>query len=69
MTAAAKRYRYVGAHLDDLHDGRIIEPGAYVTLTDEEADHPHNQHRFDDGLLIEAPKHTAAAAAEKGSET
>lgn len=50
-----QRFRYVGRHVDDLHDGRPLEPGSYVTLTADQADHPHNQSRIQAGLLIDAP--------------
>lgn len=56
MTATAKtKYRFVGQHLDDLADGRILEPGEAYTLTPDEIEDPHNQQRISDGLLLELP--------------
>jgi hypothetical protein len=59
-TAATKtRLKFVGRHLDDLADGRVLEPGEIYTLTAAELADPHNQLRIESGLLIEAPAHTA----------
>lgn len=49
------RFRFVGQHLDDLADGRVLEPGSFIDLTTVEAVDPHNAQRIADGLLIEAP--------------
>lgn len=54
-TPAPKRYRFVGPHLDDLADGRILEPGGFYRLTQTEASEPHNQQRITDGHLVEMP--------------
>lgn len=67
MTATSADYRYVGPHLDDLHDGRIVEPGQLVTLTHEQATDPHNQQRIQTGLLVLAAADRAAAAAEENA--
>lgn len=56
MTAPAKgktRYRFVGQHLDDLADGRTLEPGLFYDLTADEVADPHNAARITDGVLIE----------------
>lgn len=59
MTTASKtRFRFVGRRPDDLHDGRVLEPGEFYTLTRDETANPHNQLRIESGLLIEAPAHT-----------
>lgn len=53
MTAKSKtEFRFVGAHAGDLADGRILEPGALYTLTEEEQADPHNRAHLDGGLLI-----------------
>lgn len=64
-----RRFRYVGPHVDDLHDGHTVEPGQYVTLTTDQATDPHNQQRIQAGLLIDAPlaETTATAAATDGA--
>lgn len=55
-TAATKtRFRFVGSHLDDLADGRTLEPHEIITLTVEEQADPHNKQRIDAGLLQELP--------------
>lgn len=60
MTTASKtKYRFVGPHVDDLHDGRLLEPGGFYTLTPDEAGQPHNALRIEAGLLVpveERPK-------------
>ena len=65
MTTSTKtRFRFVGRHIDDLADGRILEPGQFVELNDSEIDDPHNQLRISDGLLIEVDKPKTAAKGE-----
>lgn len=61
MTAAAaskQRFRWDGVHLDDLADGRTLEPGQVYTLTASEQADPHNAQRIESGLLLELAAHT-----------
>lgn len=46
-------YRYVGTHVDDLHDGRTLQPGGFYSLSPDEAAHPHNARLIDEGLLVD----------------
>ena len=57
-TSATKRYRFVGPHIGDRADGRILEPGEFYDLTAAEVDHPHTQMHLESGHLIEAPHQT-----------
>lgn len=50
---AGTAYRFVGAHLDNLHDGRPLEPFATVHLDQSEIEDPGNSRLFDEGLLQE----------------
>lgn len=45
-------YRFVGRHIDDLADGRTLEPGGFYHLNADQAALPHNKQRIDAGLLI-----------------
>lgn len=49
---AKNEYRFVGSHVDDLADGRTLEPGGFVTLSETDLEAPHNQRLLDEGLLI-----------------
>lgn len=57
-TAGKTRFKFVGRRPDDLHDGRVLLPGEFYTLTGAEIADPHNQSRIDSGLLLEAPAHS-----------
>lgn len=54
MTTSKKtdEFRFVGTHVDDLADGRQLEPYGLYALTPSEQDDPHNKQRIDAGLLI-----------------
>lgn len=55
MTRSHKtKFRFVGAHVDDLADGRILEPGGFYELTTDEQADAHNRRHIDNGRLIEA---------------
>jgi hypothetical protein len=74
MTASRTKYRFVGGHVDDLHDGRPLVPGEFYELTEEEVADPHNAQRITDGLLMEIPPAkkrgaSAATADDDGKET
>lgn len=60
MTTSKTSFRFVGRHVDDLADGRSLEPGQFVELTQAELDDPHNQQRISEGLLIEVEKPSRA---------
>lgn len=47
---ASHEYRYVGSHADLLANGRPVEPGEFVQLTDEEVG--ENQEFVDVGKLL-----------------
>jgi hypothetical protein len=49
MTA---KFRFVGTHADTLADGRPVEPGEFINLSDEEVEEAHNASLIHDGLLI-----------------
>lgn len=53
-------YRYVGQHLDDLADGRQLEPGGFYELDPAQ---PHNRRLIDDGLLVATGSTINATAA------
>lgn len=52
QTAAS--YRFVGDHPDVLANGRPVEPGEFVNLTDEDVRDPYNETLIHDGRLIGA---------------
>jgi len=49
-----KRYRFIGEHADTLADGRPVEPGEFVELSDEDLRERHNEMLVNDGNLIGA---------------
>jgi len=51
-----RQFKFIGQHLDDLADGRIIEPGQVVHLGPDEVNHQHNAQRISEGILIEVEK-------------
>lgn len=51
-TAAKTAMKYVGRTIADLADGRTLEPGQEIDMTEETLADPHNQRLVDDGLLI-----------------
>ncbi len=53
--SAGARFKYVGPHIDDLHDGRVLEPGATYELDAAAQADPHNRQRIDAGVLVELP--------------
>lgn len=48
----AGSYRYVGGHVGDLDDGRILEPGQIIKLDAGQLEHPHNSRLLEEGLLL-----------------
>jgi pyruvate/2-oxoglutarate dehydrogenase complex dihydrolipoamide acyltransferase (E2) component len=61
-------YKYVGRHLDDLHDGRVVAPGQTVDLDDRAAADPHNAQRIQAGLLIPVQQETDIDATEEAKQ-
>jgi RNA 3'-terminal phosphate cyclase len=49
---STQQYRFVGSHADTLANGRPVEPGEFVELTDEDLKEPQNATLLDDGLLM-----------------
>lgn len=65
MASETKQYRFVGSHADMLANGRPVEPGEFVDLTDDEVREDHNEMLIADGNLIgtdEASEHQANLA-------
>lgn len=60
MTARTPQasFKFVGVHLDNLADGRQLEPGMELTLLPAEVEHPENRRLFDEGLLLETTPDT-----------
>lgn len=59
------RHRNISSHVEDLHDGRVVEPGGFAELTVEEEKEPHNARLIEEGLLIPAPE----AKAQEGGKS
>lgn len=51
---STSKYRYVGIHPESLANGRPVEPGEFVDLSDDDFQDPHNEMLLLDGNLIEA---------------
>lgn len=49
---STKKYRFVGSHAETLANGRPVEPGEFVDLTDEDVREAHNEMLIADGNLI-----------------
>jgi hypothetical protein len=49
---ATKKYRFIGSHAEILANGRPVEPGEFVELSDEEIREPQNETLAADGLLV-----------------
>jgi hypothetical protein len=58
-------FRYVGSHADTLANGRPVEPGEFVKLSDEEAE--ANQGLIDDGHLTKV-EGKSSKSKSKGEE-
>lgn len=44
------------AHVEDLHDGRSLEPGTEVNLSADDLKEPHNTALIEDGRLTSIPE-------------
>lgn len=62
-------FKYVGQHLDDLHDGRGVEPGQTVELDQEAQESPHNMRLVADGLLLPLPDDDQTPPSSSASKT
>jgi hypothetical protein len=49
-------YRNVGAHAEDLDDGRVVGVGEEVELNKDDLKSLHNKRLIDEGTLIEIPQ-------------
>lgn len=58
-TAEPVEFKFVGPHLDNLADGRLLEPGRFYKLDPDQVDHPANARLIAEGLLLEPPAKTA----------
>lgn len=45
-------HKFVGTHLEDLADGRLLEPGESYELDAAAVEHPHNVRLLEEGKLI-----------------
>lgn len=50
----AESHRFVGSHPEDLESGKLMIPGEYYKLTEDELKSPHNARFLEEGLLIPA---------------
>jgi hypothetical protein len=62
------KYRYVGAHVDNLDDGTVIAPLQEVTLSADAEKGKHASRLLDQGLLLEIKPKAASAAKEGGDK-
>jgi hypothetical protein len=60
-------YRFVGSHADALANGRPVEPGEVVKLSDEET--KDNQTLIDGGVLIETSKKSYSRSSSGKSQS
>jgi hypothetical protein len=49
-------YRFTGGHVDNLDDGRVLEPLAKVSLDADQQKAPHAARMISEGLLLEIQK-------------
>lgn len=56
------RYRNVSDHLEDLADGRAVDPGGYFEMDEEQASDQYNKSKMDEGSFIEAPEESESQA-------
>jgi hypothetical protein len=61
-------YRFVGAHVDNLDDGSVLEPLQKVPLTPEQAGGKHATRMISEGLLLEIEKPAVRTAATSSSK-
>lgn len=62
------QYRFVGDHAEILANGRPVEPGGFIDLTEEEVRDPFYEGLIHDGVLIgtdEAAEHEVALATRR----
>lgn len=61
-------FKYVGLHLDDVADGRLLEPGRTVDLDEQQQADPHNAQRIKAGLLIPVQHDSNIDATEEAKQ-
>lgn len=62
------QYRFVGSHADTLHNGRPVEPGEFVELTEDDLRDPYIEMLAHDENLIgtdEAGEHQVKLAVNR----
>lgn len=63
--AKTLQYRFIGDHAEVLANGRPVEPGGFVDLTEDEVRDLHYETLIHDGVLIgidEASEHQVSLA-------
>lgn len=61
------KFRVVSGHPEDLEDGRLIGAGETFELTAEQADHPHNKAKIEEGNFLEV--HEAKKTSRRQRQT
>jgi hypothetical protein len=64
-------FKSVSSHVEDLANGRTVEPGGVVSLTGEEQDDPHNKRLIDEGvfIVVEEPTHEKKTTQKEGGNS
>jgi pyruvate/2-oxoglutarate dehydrogenase complex dihydrolipoamide acyltransferase (E2) component len=62
------KYRNVGNHAEDLADGRMVGPGEYVEIDDEQLKEGRNADLIDTGVFIEIGEVQATDSAKQLAE-
>lgn len=52
VASTEQQYRFVGSHADMLANGRPVEPGEFVDLSEEDLAEVHNEMLVADGNLV-----------------
>jgi hypothetical protein len=64
-----KHFRFDGSHVEDLDDGRTVEPGQIFELTPDAAALPRATALIENGLLVElAGKPSRRSTTEKETD-
>lgn len=50
------KYRNISSHLEDIADGRAVDPGEYFELTEKQAKDPYNAAKISELIFIAVPK-------------
>jgi pyruvate/2-oxoglutarate dehydrogenase complex dihydrolipoamide acyltransferase (E2) component len=62
------RYRYVGTYADTLGNGQPVEPGEFVTLSEEDLEQPDNARFIEEEKLISVDEAADPKATDAASE-